>query len=133
MERAYPILRIDDYEVAKRYYVEFLGFEIEFEWRHVADSPVYMGVARGGVALHLSEHLGEPAGRPGAALFQVDNVLDFFEELKRKKSDMTEAPVDQAWGFTELRFMDPFENKLIFTSPTTQKARQLSGATKLVL
>ena len=29
MERAYPILRIDDYEVAKRYYVGFLGFEIE--------------------------------------------------------------------------------------------------------
>ena len=122
MERAYPILRIDDYEVAKTYYVEFLGFEIEFEWRHAANLPVYMGVTRGGLALHLSEHLGEPAGRPGAALLQVDNVLDIYEELKGKKCDMTEAPVEQAWGFTELRLMDPFENKLTFTSPTTRQA-----------
>ena len=118
MERAYPILRIDDYEVAKSYYIGFLGFKIDFEWRHAADFPVYMGVSRGGLALHLSEHLGEPAGRLGAALLQVENVLDIFEELKGKKSDMTEEPIDQAWGSTELRLMDPFENKLTFTSPT---------------
>lgn len=35
MERAYPVLRIDDYDEAKSYYVDFLGFEIDFEWRHV--------------------------------------------------------------------------------------------------
>ena len=43
MERAYPILRIDDYEEAKSYYIEFLGFKIDFEWRHAEDFPVYMG------------------------------------------------------------------------------------------
>lgn len=122
MERAYPILRIDDYEVAKSYYVGFLGFEIEFEWRHAANSPVYMGVTRGGLALHLSEHLGEPAGRPGAALLQVENVLDIFEELRGKKIDMTEEPIEQEWGITELRLMDPFENRLTFTSPTNKPA-----------
>ena len=53
MERAYPILRIDDYEEAKSYYIEFLGFKIDFEWRHAEDFPVYMGVSRGGLALHL--------------------------------------------------------------------------------
>ena len=118
MERAYPILRIDDYEEAKSYYIEFLGFKIDFEWRHAEDFPVYMGVSRGGLALHLSEHLGEPAGRPGAVQLQVENVFDIYEELKSKKSDMTEEPIDQAWGSTELKLMDPFENQLTFTSPT---------------
>lgn len=44
IERSYPVLRIDDYEEAKIFYVDFLGFEIEFEWRHVENFPVYMGL-----------------------------------------------------------------------------------------
>jgi catechol 2,3-dioxygenase-like lactoylglutathione lyase family enzyme len=120
MERAYPILRIDDYEEAKSYYIDFLGFEIDFEWRHAEDFPVYMGISRGGLGIHLSEHLGEPAGRPGAAYLQVENVLGIYAELKGKKSDMTEEPIDQAWGSTELKLQDPFENRLTFTSPTAK-------------
>ena len=77
-----------------------------------------MGISRGGLGIHLSEHLGEPAGRPGAAYLQVENVLGIYAELKGKKSDMTEEPIDQAWGPTELKLRDPFENQLTFTSPT---------------
>ena len=59
MEQAIPVLRIDDYEKAKSYYLEFLGFEIEFEWRHADGLPVYMGVKRGALVLHLTEHRGD--------------------------------------------------------------------------
>lgn len=119
MERAYPILRIDDYEEAKSYYVDYLGFGIDFEWRHVEGFPVYMGISRGGLALHLTEHRGDVDG-PGAAQLQVESVRDLYAELKRKRSDMSEEPIDQAWGSTELRLVDPFANKLTFTSPTPQ-------------
>ena len=118
MERAYPVLRIDDYQQAVDYYVDFLGFEIDFEWRHEENFPVYMGVSRGGLALHLSEHQGEPAGRPGAAYLQVDDVHAVYADLKRKDSELAEAPIEQAWGSTELKLKDPFENALTFTSPT---------------
>ena len=46
------------------------------------------------LALHLSEHLGEPAGRPGAVQLQVDDVLDIYAELKGKRADMTEEPIE---------------------------------------
>lgn len=117
MERAYPVLRIDSYEEAKAYYVDFLGFKVDFEWRHAKDFPVYMGVSRGGLALHLSEHKGEPVGHPGAVQLQVENVRHLYAELKDKKGDMTEEPIDQAWGSTELKLKDPFANQLTFTSP----------------
>ena len=119
MERAYPVLRIDDYEEAKRYYLDFLGFSIDFEWRHAEGLPAYMGVSRGGIALHLTEHRGDVAG-PGAAYLQVESVHDLHGELKRKKSDLTEELIDQAWGSTELKLVDPFENQLTFTSPTPE-------------
>jgi uncharacterized glyoxalase superfamily protein PhnB len=118
MERAYPILRIDNYEEAKAYYIDFLGFKIDFEWRHAENFPVYMGVSRGGLALHLSEHKGEPVGHPGAVQLQVENVLALYAELNGKKSNMEEKPIDQAWGSTELKLKDPFDNALTFTSPT---------------
>ena len=120
MERAYPVLRIDDYEEAKAYYVDFLGFEIEFEWRHEENFPVYMGVVRGGLGLHLTEHGGDVAG-PGAAPCRVDDVRALFAELEGRK-DGLEAPVDQAWGATELKLIDPFDNKLTFTSPTPKES-----------
>ena len=119
MERAYPVLRIDAYEEAKSYYIDFLGFNTDFEWRHAEDFPVYMGISRGGLGLHLSEHRGAAAG-PGAAYLQVENVHDLYVELKGKKSDMTEELIDQAWGSTELKLIDPFDNRLTFTSPTPQ-------------
>jgi uncharacterized glyoxalase superfamily protein PhnB len=121
MERAYPILRIDNYQEAKAYYIDFLGFKIDFEWRHEENFPVYMGVSRGGLALHLSEHKGEPVGHPGAVQLQVENVLDLYAELNGKKSNMEEKPIDQAWGSTELKLMDPFDNALTFTSPTSNR------------
>ncbi len=120
MERAYPVLRIHDYEEAKAFYIDFLGFKIDFEWRHEENFPVYMGVSRGGLALHLSEHKGQPAGHPGAVQLAVDNVLDLYAELKGKKGDMEEAPIDQAWGTTEFGIKDPFDNALVFTSPTAK-------------
>ena len=117
MERAYPVLRIDDYGRAKSYYIDFLGFSIDFEWRHEEGFPVYMGISRRGLALHLTEHQGDAAG-PGAAYFRVEDVHGLFAELQAKASDMTEEPIDQAWGATELKLVDPFENRLTFTSPT---------------
>jgi hypothetical protein len=88
------------------------------EWRHAENFPVYMGVSRGGLALHLSEHKGEPVGHPGAVQLQVENVLALYAELNGKKSNMEEKPIDQAWGSTELKLKDPFDNALTFTSPT---------------
>ena len=116
MERAYPVLQIGDYEGATRYYVDFLGFNITFEYRHEEGFPVYMGVSRGDLDLHLTEHKGDVAG-PGAAYLQISNVREYYEELKAKRSDLT-APTDQPWGSTELHLVDPYDNRLTFASST---------------
>lgn len=116
MERAIPVLQINDYDEATAYYVEFLGFSIDFEWRHEEGFPVYMGVSRGQLALHLTEHRGDLSG-PGAAHLQVRSVNDLYGELKARRDSMAEAPVTQAWGSTELKIVDPFGNRLTFASP----------------
>ncbi len=133
MSRAYPCLYIKSYEEAVRYYVDFLGFKIDFEWRHEEGFPVLMGVSRGEspgiadgeLALHLTEHKEVPEGI-GIGL-DVEDVYVFYDDLKCRNPDALEAAggthhgtelVDQPWGKTELHLLDPFGNHLNFTSPT---------------
>lgn len=53
-----PILRIFDVELARAFYLEFLGFEVLFEHRFGEDFPLYMGISREGCAVHLSRSGG---------------------------------------------------------------------------
>lgn len=53
-----------DVRKAREFYLDFLGFNVDFEHRFEPDLPLYMGLSLGSVVLHLSEHHGDCA--PGA-------------------------------------------------------------------
>ena len=131
MARAYPCLYIEDYDEAVKFYVDFLKFEIDFEWRHQEGLPVYMGVSRGvspgietGIlAFHLTEHKVPVHG----TMLDVEDVYAFHEDLMSRdektlnaSGDSDEAPelVEQPWGKAEFHLMDPFGNRLVVTSPS---------------
>ncbi|MBT3603969.1 MAG: hypothetical protein HN521_12985 [Candidatus Latescibacteria bacterium] len=117
MERAYPSFRINSFQEAHAFYIDFLGFEVYFEWREAPDAPVYMGISKGSLAIHLFEH---KIGLYGAsAVLDVKDAFEVYEELVKKKPDMIEKLIDQPWGKSELHLRDPFGNKLNFTSGTT--------------
>ncbi len=59
-----PVLRSFDEVKALEFYVDFLGFEVEFEHRFGENFPLYLGIRRDDVVLHLSEHHGDCS--PGA-------------------------------------------------------------------
>ena len=61
-----PILRIFDEAKARQFYVDYLGFKVDWEHRFAPDLPLYLQIARDGCVLHLSEHHGDCC--PGAAL-----------------------------------------------------------------
>lgn len=91
VELAIPHLRILDYHQAVAFYVDTLGFEIELEWRSEPDLPVYMGIRRGTLLAHLSEH--EASGPPGegrGVTLAVANVDAWYEELKGRDSSSNE-------------------------------------------
>ena len=58
-----PILRMFDEAKAKEFYVDFLGFAIDWEHRFESGAPLYMQVSLGSFQLHVSEHYGD--GTPG--------------------------------------------------------------------
>jgi len=54
-----PIFRIFDEAKAREFYVDFLGFTIDWEHRFEPGLPLYMQVSKDDCILHLSEHHGD--------------------------------------------------------------------------
>lgn len=111
-----PILRSFDEAKAREFYVDFLGFNIDWEHRFEPDLPLYMQVSRAGCVLHISEHHGDC--NPGGAMrIQVDDVDAFQQELIAKKYKHARPGVcDTPWGSRDMTITDPFGNKLTFTN-----------------
>lgn len=111
-----PILRIFDEAKAREFYIDFLGFTIDWEHRFEPGLPLYLQVSKDGCTLHLSEHHGDCC--PGAALrIATANLEAFHRQLNEKgypyaKPSMEEMP----WGSTDMTVADPFGNRLTFTN-----------------
>ncbi|WP_273808293.1 MULTISPECIES: glyoxalase superfamily protein [unclassified Pseudomonas] len=112
-DKAIPILRIFDEAKAREFYLDFLGFSVEFEHRFEADLPLYLGISRNGLQLHLSEHHGDAS--PGSTVFvPMKNIALLREELLGKRYGYGRPDiVQQGWGQV-LEVYDPFGNRIRF-------------------
>ncbi|SFC39777.1 Uncharacterized conserved protein PhnB, glyoxalase superfamily [Polaromonas sp. OV174] len=111
-----PILRMFDEAKAKEFYIDFLGFKLDWEHRFEADLPLYMQISKGDCLIHLSEHHGDCS--PGAALRIECNELEAFQQQLLAKSYKYARPgiEDMPWGSKDMSIRDPFGNRLTFTS-----------------
>lgn len=117
--RTIPVLRIFSVEKAQEFYLGWLGFAVAFEHRFAPDLPLYMGVERGELVLHLSEHHGD--GSPGANIRVETTGLDaFHRELTDKRYGYGRPGIETTpWETRELRVHDPFGNRITFSERTS--------------
>lgn len=110
-----PILRSFDETEAKRFYLDYLGFALDWEHRFEDGLPLYMQVSRDDCVLHVSEHHGDCS--PGAALRIVVQDLDALHAKLTERGHPRLRPGIEAmpWGTRDLVLLDPFTNRLIFT------------------
>lgn len=110
-----PILRILDEAKAREFYVDFLGFKVDWEHRFDANAPLYMQVSRDACVLHLSEHYGDCV--PGSAIrIETDNVDALNRELNGRHYKYAHPGVgDTPWNTREMGIKDPFGNRVVFS------------------
>lgn len=111
MNTVVPALRIHDYETAKKFYVDGLGFHIDFEWRHEPGFPVFMQISRGGMRLYLTEHEGDCSGS-GLVYLYVQDVDAWQADFLTRGVVAEGPPQNQPWGNRELPLRDPDGNRL---------------------
>ena len=115
-----PILRIFDEAKAREFYVEFLGFKIDWEHRFEEGLPLYMQISKDACVLHLSEHHGDCC--PGAAMRIETSELEAFQQALIAKQYKNARPeIEQMpWGSQDMSIADPFGNRLTFTNAIFQ-------------
>jgi catechol 2,3-dioxygenase-like lactoylglutathione lyase family enzyme len=118
LKRFTPVLRMFDVAKALEFYVGFLGFEEK--WRHQpdADAPIYLGLERDGLHLHLTEHFGDAS--PGSHVrIEADDVVRFCADLNAKAYRHARPSIEPSpWGSQEMTICDPFGNRLTFWTTT---------------
>jgi len=86
MKDVIPILDVRDVEAALRFYVERLGFQVDF--RYEEDPNNYAGVRRGGVYLHMQWQHEDDFWKGTAGRLRVRIVVDdpdaLFVEYRAK-------------------------------------------------
>jgi catechol 2,3-dioxygenase-like lactoylglutathione lyase family enzyme len=105
-----------DVPKAKEFYVDFLGFTVDWEHTFGPGLPLYMQVSRDGCVLHLSEHFGDAT--PGSAMrIETSDVDAFHAELTAKQYKHARPGIEtMPWGTRDMSVKDPFGNRLTFTT-----------------
>jgi catechol 2,3-dioxygenase-like lactoylglutathione lyase family enzyme len=95
---ATPILRVADLDASLRYYIDVLGFALQWRWDPLAS------VVRGSASLMLSE--GDQ-GQPGTWVWiGVSDADALHEELEARGALIRHPPTNYPWA-RELQVADP--------------------------
>ena len=108
-----PTFRILDYKKAMNFYIDGLGFEIDWEHRFGPNEPIYMQISRNGLTLHLSEN---KRFETGVFVF-VDSteLTELYAELSNRKTKIDlSKPEKTNWQTMQMEIEDPFGNLLRF-------------------
>lgn len=110
-----PIFRIFDYQQALDFYIDWLGFRIDWEERSEQE-PLYMQVSRGGIVLHLTNYPKESC--TGAkAIAEINGLIAYHYLLTKKDSAFPSPALEKTiWSdkVMQIQVNDPFGNSLVF-------------------
>lgn len=112
IQKITPVLRILDVAKTKEFYIDWLGFTIDWEHQFGENFPLYFQISREGLILHLTEHYGDCL--PGARIrIHTPGVATFHQQLKDYRY-YNPGIEKTEWGTLEMRLSDPFGNHLVF-------------------
>ena len=120
-----PVLRMLDEERSRSFYVNFLGYEIEWSHRFQPDdpeSPLYLQVRQGESVLHLNGHADERSPIVEVRI-PVENLETYCQWLRQKCPEGVEPPeiVDprHEGRNSDMNILDPAGNLLVFWTPSS--------------
>ncbi|MGE0742106.1 MAG: glyoxalase superfamily protein [Hyphomonadaceae bacterium] len=109
IETITPILRADDLSASKSYYVDVLGFQLDWE------APYMISVSRDGRAIMLCD--GHQGQRGTWLWLGVEDADVLFAELTGRGAVVRDPPQNFEWAY-EFQIEDPSGHVLRFGSET---------------
>ena len=110
-----PQLRITNAEQSLHFYVQNLGFKLDWEHRFEPGFPLFVQLTRQGQTIFLTEHTGD-CQVGGAVYFIVPDAAHCLSEFAQKGVTPTNPLANTPWGTSEFLLTDPDGNRLRFAS-----------------
>lgn len=109
-----PVLRVQRFDDVRPFYLDFLGFDVEWEHRFEPGLPLYVRLVRDATRIDLSEHHGD--GTPGSVVWiPVADATRLHRELIGKRWPSMRPGLDRdAPGGPTIEVIDPSGNTLRF-------------------
>jgi catechol 2,3-dioxygenase-like lactoylglutathione lyase family enzyme len=105
-----PILRVNNLTASIRYYVDVLGFKVDWGGE---DGASFASVSRDGRAIMLCQR---EQGQPGTWIWiGVEDIEPLFAEYRAKGVKFRELPTNYPWAY-EMKIEDPDGHVLRFGS-----------------
>lgn len=120
MQTVIPQLRSTDARRSLAFYVDGLGFAVD--WRHQFGPgyPLFLQLTRDGQTIFLTEHAGDC--QPGGAVyFRVPDVDACARDFRGRGLADFPDPVDTPWQTRELTLTDPDGNRLRFATDIEER------------
>jgi catechol 2,3-dioxygenase-like lactoylglutathione lyase family enzyme len=113
-----PTLRIFDYDKTIEFYVNWLGFKIDWTHEFEPGTPRFMQASLRDVVIYLSEHHGD--GSPGVHITIEDfkGLREYHQKLIDKKYKYNRPGLDiPFWDENTITVtvIDPVGNKIMFS------------------
>ena len=121
LQSSIPVVRMLDETKARSFYVDYLGYQVDWEHRFRDDpsSPLYMQIHHGESVLHLNGHAGSDT--PVCEVRVPVRGLEQYCAYLRGKNAEFEKPqvVDPCYEGrkTDMNIIDPSGNLLTFWAP----------------
>jgi uncharacterized glyoxalase superfamily protein PhnB len=113
-----PALRVSNFDVARSFYENGLGFKVNWVWRGSDDSPAFAEIGLEEACIYLTQR---KEGVTGTLIyFYVENVDDFYSGLLTRNIAVDALPHDEKWGNREMQVTDPDGNCLRFCTPLSR-------------
>ena len=112
LETPRPVLRIDSLDAAVRHYVDWLGFELDWDWREGPGAPAIAAFSRDGFEFMVSESRDTPG--PTRIHVNVRNFDALVSELNLRRPGSAQPRTEPPYEFTDLPVEDPFGNVFVF-------------------
>ena len=110
-----PQLRMRHADTTLPFYVQGLGFVVDWEHRFESGFPLFAQLTRDGQTIFLTEHGGD-CEVGGAVYFIVEDVDALHRAFSAANVPIEQPPHDTEWGSREMRLRDPDGNRLRFAT-----------------
>ena len=117
-----PVLSVGSYEETVSHYVEWLGFNVDWEYRE-KQLPFVISITRDGFSFMLTEldTSSESETSTGSwTVIYVSDIEAMSEELNSRRSNSVKVQLYPPLNIAQVHVKDPWKNLLVFEQSPNQ-------------